>query len=284
MTTDSLTQHTPFYSAEIVTPAQLAADSTVTTSLCIEDQAPSAQRESQQCIVGKIPYTQGIAATENHHLAGYNDGVMAVMVVLFLAAVVNMRHYTTLGKTFMQNLFSVRQRANAFDQAVTTSENRVLITMIAIMCYCEGVLMYCALDQWGATGIGQPLWGIGILSLVAAGYYLFRLGAYSVVGYVFTTPANRSMWLKGFNASETLLGAMLIIPALIALYNPGSWHTMFVVAIAMAILARMIFIVKGFRIFYHNFLGLIYFILYLCALEIIPIILVGKIAQILISQ
>ncbi|MBP3590263.1 MAG: DUF4271 domain-containing protein, partial [Muribaculaceae bacterium] len=42
--------------------------------------------------------------------------------------------------------------------------------------------------------------------------------------------------------------------------------------------ARLIFIIKGFKIFYNGFISLIYFILYLCTLEIVPLICIGGIA------
>lgn len=45
----------------------------------------------------------------------------------------------------------------------------------------------------------------------------------------------------------------------------------FVVAAAAYIAARVTFIAKGFRLFYDNFLSLLYFILYFCTLEIAPV-------------
>ncbi|MBR5727625.1 MAG: DUF4271 domain-containing protein, partial [Muribaculaceae bacterium] len=40
------------------------------------------------------------------------------------------------------------------------------------------------------------------------------------------------------------------------------------------ICARFIFIFKGIRIFYSNLLSILYFILYLCGVEIVPLIVI----------
>ena len=42
------------------------------------------------------------------------------------------------------------------------------------------------------------------------------------------------------------------------------------------LVVRLIFICKGFRLFYDNLLSSVYFILYLCTLEIAPLILLYK--------
>lgn len=46
---------------------------------------------------------------------------------------------------------------------------------------------------------------------------------------------------------------------------------MFVTAALIYLISRILFIYKGFKIFYRNILDLFYFIVYLCALEITPL-------------
>ncbi|MDE6061420.1 MAG: DUF4271 domain-containing protein, partial [Duncaniella sp.] len=48
------------------------------------------------------------------------------------------------------------------------------------------------------------------------------------------------------------------------------------IAIICYVLVRLIFIFKGFRLFYDNFGSLLYFILYLCTLEIVPPVLLWR--------
>jgi len=50
---------------------------------------------------------------------------------------------------------------------------------------------------------------------------------------------------------------------------------MLLVAAGLYICARLVFICKGFRIFYGNLSSIVYFLLYLCAVEMVPLALVA---------
>lgn len=251
------------------------------TLTCRESQAPSSQREKAICTIGAIPYTKGIEPIPRNELPGYNSGVMAILLGVFMIIALNFRHYTTFLKTFTQNLFSVRQRANVFDDHSTTNETRILVSLILLLCVCEGILLFTAVET---TGIDiDNFAGIAMLSGVAATYYVAQLITYRTIGYVFTSRRRAVMWMKGFNASQSLLGITLAAPAVLALFNPGDATLLLTISACLYAIARFIFIYKGFKIFYNNSLALIYFILYLCSLEIIPIILIYKTSIILSS-
>ena len=115
-----------------------------------------------------------------------------------------------------------------------------------------------------------------------AAYYIFQLAAYNTVGYIFTSTERRSAWIAGFNASQSMLGIALIIPVLLAVFYPAADKAVIVIAASLYFIARLLFIVKGFRIFFINFSSLLYFILYLCALEIIPVLFVYKMALMIV--
>ena len=99
-----------------------------------ENMAPSSAMERGMTITGKIPYTEGIAPIARRELPGYDSGVMTLLICLFLFITLNLRHYSTFLKTFAQNLFSVRKRANVFDERSTMSETRVLASLILLTC------------------------------------------------------------------------------------------------------------------------------------------------------
>ena len=247
------------------------ADATV----CREADAPWSAAEARQCVIGRIPWTEGLECTPRAQLPGYDSGVMALLMGVFVIIALNFRHYSTFLSTFTQNLFSVRQRANAFDEKSTVSEARILASLILLTCVCEGVIGFSAVTL--TTGLTPPPFkAIGAISLLALAYYLWQIAAYSVVGYSFTSAPRRKLWLKGFNASQSLLGITLSVPALAILFNPQLGPWLIALAALLYFLARVIFIIKGFRIFYNKSFALLYFILYLCSLEIIPILVCGR--------
>lgn len=253
------------------------ADATV----CREADAPCSAAEARQCVIGRIPWTEGLECTPRAQLPGYDSGVMALLMGVFVIIALNFRHYSTFLSTFTQNLFSVRQRANAFDEKSTVSEARILASLILLTCVCEGVIGFSAVTL--TTGLTPPPFkAIGAISLLALAYYLWQIAAYSIVGYSFTSAPRRKLWLKGFNASQSLLGITLSVPALAILFNPQLGPWLIALAAMLYFLARVIFIIKGFRIFYNKSFALLYFILYLCSLEIIPLIIISNAATFLL--
>ncbi|MCM1400559.1 MAG: DUF4271 domain-containing protein [Bacteroides sp.] len=227
--------------------------------------------------LGRPAYIQGIAPEPRAELPGYDSGVMTLLIVLFMVIASNFRHYSTFIKTFAQDLFTVRRRGNAFDETHTMSETRVTLSLITVVCVCEGILLHCAVARHGAsTGAFA---GITLMALLCGVYYACQTMAYNTVGYLFSDATDTRQWVRGFNASQSLLGIGLTIPALISLFNPGSAPQLLTVSIFLYGVARVIFITKGFRIFYDNYSSLIYFILYLCTLEIIPPIILYRLAS-----
>lgn len=242
---------------------------------CRESDAPSSAAEIALChTYTRPPYTNGIEPISRPELPGYNSGIMALLITVFLIITINCRHQTTFLKTFTQNLFSVRRRANVFDEHSTTNEARILISFILLLCISEGILIFTAAES---KGIDLPNFGsVALFSGLCLIYYIIQVVVYSTVGYVFTTPKRAIIWLKGFNASQTFLGISLAPPAIISLFYPEAATILLSIAAVLYVIARAIFIFKGFRIFYNNSLALLYFILYLCSLEIIPLIIIYK--------
>lgn len=254
--------------------SRMERDAIASEKWCSEDQAPWSAREAATCTSTRAYYIKGKDGDARTLLPGYDSGVMSLIIVVFLFIIVNLRHYSTFLKSFRNKLFSIREQENAFDEKNTVSELRILLSLIILTCLCEGIFIFAYINLEGIET--PPFASIGLLTLVCGLYYVWQLLVYTLVGNTFTSHKRAVMWLKGFNASQSLLGILLVIPAMIALFNPSQWLTLCTIAAILYILTRTIFIIKGFRIFYDNSLGLIYFILYLCSLEIIPLIWLYK--------
>lgn len=250
------------------TQTPFAAPASLEPRTCHETDGPRILH-LRNATLGRMAYAEGIAPRSRTILPGYDSGVMCLLIAVFIFTASSLRHYSTFLKTFTQDLFSVRQRANAFDQTDTMSETRVQFSLIILLCVCEGVLLY---------GYGlyrghhlPPFTAVGLLAAVCGIYYLAQLAAYAFTGYLFApTDTDTSLWIRGYNASQALLALLIAVPALLSLFNPSLMPLLLSIAIVLYCAARIIFISKGFRIFYKNFGSLVYFILYLCTLEIIP--------------
>lgn len=167
---------------------------------------------------------------------------------------------------YWTNLVSVRRRANVFDD-IHKAPLRAAVALALAFVVFGGIVLY----SLTLVSTVPTFTGAFVCMLMMGVYYLFQLCAYSIVGYAFASSDGRRMWVEGFCSSQAFAGILLVVPALLLLFVP-SWKTpLLYIALAIYILARIVFIWKGIRIFFTGVRSLLYFILYLCTLEIIPL-------------
>lgn len=170
-------------------------------------------------------------------------------------------------RSYRTQLLSVRRRQNVFEDSHKVPFGASVILALVFIVF-GGLALYCSTPFSDSPSVVGAAAGIGL----AAAYYGFLWCAYNVVGYAFSTPRGRAMWVSGFVATQAVTGMLLIVPVLLLLMFPH-YHAQLTAVCAVAFLVgKIIFIIKGFRIFYNNFRSILYFILYLCTLEVIPLI------------
>lgn len=246
----------------------------------IDTLAPAIEYTPIAVVEKPADWHDGIAGSSRPVNIGDNSGVLAVLTAIFLAMMLSYRKCKRLFSVLWQEMLGMRSRENAFNDS--TGNERGAIALMAVQCIvCTGLLLYCAVSSIGPQlGLCQaPLpesafRDTALLIGLTGGYFLAQIAAYWLLGYTFATADGRRLLMQGFTSSQCLLGFALIIPALVGIFYPPTAMAMAITGAVLYVLARIVFISKGFRIFYQNFGSLLYFILYLCTLEIVPAMLV----------
>ena len=229
------------------------------------------------------PYMSGNEPLMRNSHPGHDTGLMILLSVTFLLVAFNFNSYRRMLKTFGLDLWNVRRRANAFDEH-TTNERSLIAVLIFQLCVYAGILISTKMNTIIPLSPEKTITATYSMIGVYGVYYIFQLISYSLVGYTFADGINSSQWVKGFNASHIFLGFALIIPTVASIFYPTTSSTMWGIAVSLYVIARLLFIFKGFRIFYQKIHSLFYFILYLCTLEIIPVIFMYGISQIIFTN
>ena len=209
----------------------------------------------------------------------HDAGTMAlVMGALFLVVVSYRTGYKYI-EQFFHNMFSTRRQESIFEDH-TLNETQILSALIINTCVMESVLAYCALTFY-LPSLAVSLQSaitlhVAALAGLALAFYLVQLMAYKLIGFVFADGVATKLWVDGFKASQSLLGLLLAPVVGLILVKPAWAASLMPVGMVLYALSRLVFICKGFRIFYSNLPSIVYFILYLCAVEIVPIALVVK--------
>lgn len=231
--------------------------------------------------ISEIPdkWTSGMEGSSRQGSLTGNSGILTIIVIMFVMLSMNFKECRKLFSRFTEDLRSDKKRENAFDERTSHETRLTLLTVTQFIVYagiilCGAVMIINRTDE---SYMGNFIRVTKCIGLVA-GYYIFQLCAYSLTGYTFAGKKGNKKWIRALNATQSMAGIALMIPALMILFYPGSAASMITTAAIIYIIARLIFIYKGFSIFYKNIFSLVYFILYLCTLEIIPVIYVFKLA------
>jgi len=243
-----------------------------------ETDAPTSAADRALCSRGCVAWTGGVEPEARPVWAGSDAGVMVAMLLCLVLMSFNYRNFLRLVHNFGETLLKGTRRGNAFDDS-TANESRSLLLMLLQTCVLEGVALYIAVVLGaGVAGRGPVALYIGVFTALAVMYYMVQLGAYATVAYVFAPHGCVGYFLRSFNTSQALMGAMMMLPTLAMLFNPAWSAAMLVVIVGLYVVARLLFVRTGFSIFYHNFSSLLYFFLYLCTLEIVPLLVVYRAA------
>ena len=200
---------------------------------------------------------------------------MALLLAGLLAVALSYHTGYKYIENFFHYMFSTRRRENLFEDH-TVNETSILAALIANTCIVEGFLIYLAvqlLQPSLASSLQSDVFShIGVYCGLALGFYIAQWLVYKLLGFVFSDKVGAKLWIDGFKSTQAFLGLTLLPVLFLLMLYPTYGKLLLGVAAGLYLLARLIFIYKGFRIFYSNLSSIIYFILYLCAVEIVPLV------------
>ena len=221
---------------------------------------------------------EGDAATARGHSLIQDTGAMGLLLAALFFLVVSYRMGYKYLENLAHNMFSVRRRESLFED-YTVKETQILSALIGLTCTLEGLLGFQAIEFFN-PGLQASLHQsmslhVVIFVAIAVAFYLIQMMFYHLLGYIFSDRDSTRVWLDGFKASQALLGLLLLPVVCVSLAHPEFVKMTLILAAILYFCARFIFICKGFRIFYSNLLSLVYFILYLCSVEIVPLMVIS---------
>ena len=211
-------------------------------------------------------FMSGIEPVAAMNGAGDNSVLVALLVGLAVLLMFCTRGVRRTLQSYKGELWSLRRRQNVFDAETGISVPVAFLLGITFVVY-SATDVYIGLAREVAFNLNRYLQ----ITALFCGFYIFKLCAYSLVGYSFAEAPRGRQWITGFNAAMAFVGLFLVIPTLAALYIAQVADFVLYYCLIVWLIGQIIFICKGFRIFYRNYRSIFYFFLYLCTLEIIPL-------------
>lgn len=214
-------------------------------------------------------WINGLEPVERPGYSANEQGIAVFIIVLLLALCLCFKSVCRVWAELTHRLFASNPLQTV--EHATSAEKRTIGLLLATAVVFITIPLMGALSTFSNGLYAFTFENIVMTALAVGAYFVFQYAVYNVVGLTFTTSEGCALWTRSFTASMSILGIVLILPALTIIFYPVITLPMVFVAAIFYIIARILFIYKGFRIFYTNFGSLVYFILYLCTLEIVPI-------------
>ena len=243
----------------------------------------SAAADTVATAVERESWTCGLEPAVRHSAEANRSGLLAAIAFFCLVMVFNFKHLRRVCGHYMEALTRPRTgRTNLFDEH-PASETRLTLLLMAQFAVCAGILLCEGLVHANSLPSATNLSMTAVVALVV-GYVVLQAVVYSITGYTFGGREVMRRWMASFSAVHSLMGVVAIVPMALAVFYPQAVGGVCTASAVLYVLGRIVFIFRGFKIFYDKILSCFYFILYLCTLEIIPLFLVYKYALVLTAK
>ena len=212
-----------------------------------------------------LPRYKGIPMARFTDQNNWVSGVILFVIFLFWAV------WRFSGQFFAiktSGLLNIHSRKNFVgDEAKRFSSDIVFVTIHILVL---ALFLYQIFYYIGEFESGLVLYGYCVAGLVALHLVKYVINRY--LTFVFYNFQTFSLWRQSYNINNYILG-ILFIPVVLGMVYGG--ESVFEICLATGafafILLLILYVYRLFIIFFKDLASLLYLILYLCALEIIPL-------------
>ena len=214
------------------------------------------------------------------------NGIFLYFLFCFLISVFAFKIQTKLIVSLYHDFSKTDERKGMFaDTTENKLSGKILLTiqtagLLSIAVYC--VLLKLSIIQFDTsinTFISLSKITVGFLS-----FFIIKSILNSIFGYIFFNKERVRLWSSTYFSLLSLTGLLLFIPILFLFYLENAYDFLFYLILFLLVFVVFLTIYKIYKIFFSRKNFLLYFILYLCALEIMPLFLAIQVFNYFISK
>ncbi|MDR0412760.1 MAG: DUF4271 domain-containing protein [Dysgonamonadaceae bacterium] len=188
--------------------------------------------------------------------------------------------------SMQQDLFWQRYRSSIFFDSVDNEMIRKLLLVFQTVVL-SSLFIYCVFYHSAAVPFGsvtQMFWLLGTASALITAFFICKFISNTLIGNIFFQRDSVRLLNRNLLSVISLSGPVLFVPALLMFYVKEAYSVCYYFILAYFLLAEMLIVYKTYVIFFSDKRLLLYFILYLCAQEIVSLYLSYKALVYLLIQ
>ena len=256
----------------------LSSQNTDTLSLLQQKQISPAKADGGSLQLADLHAVQevdsGFEGTPISYSPRTDDAIaLTLLVCFFLSSIALAR-----GKKFLsqqvKDFVLHRERTSIFDSS-TAADVRYLLVLVLQTCVLSGItfLNYFHDTCPALMDHVSSLLLLGIYVGFCLAYFLLKWLLYMFLGWTFFDKNKTNIWLESYSALIYYVGFALFPFVLFLVYFDLSLTNLVIIGSIILIFTKILMFYKWIKLFFHQFSGLFLLILYFCALEIVPCLL-----------
>ena len=256
----------------------LSSQNTDTLSLLQQKQISPAKADSDSLQLADLHAVQevdsGFEGTPISYSPRTDDAIaLTLLACFFLSSIALAR-----GKKFLsqqvKDFVLHRERTSIFDSS-TAADVRYLLVLVLQTCVLSGItfLNYFHDTCPALMDHVSSLLLLGIYVGFCLAYFLLKWLLYMFLGWTFFDKNKTNIWLESYSALIYYVGFALFPFVLFLVYFDLSLTNLLIIGTIILIFAKILMFYKWIKLFFHQFGALFLLILYFCALEIVPCLL-----------
>ena len=256
----------------------LSSQNTDTLSLLQQKQISPAKADSDSLQLADLHAVQevdsGFEGTPISYSPRTDDAIaLTLLACFFLSSIALAR-----GKKFLsqqvKDFVLHRERTSIFDSS-TAADVRYLLVLVLQTCVLSGITF---LNYFHDTcpALMDHVSSLLLLAIYAGfclAYFLLKWLLYMFLGWTFFDKNKTNIWLESYSALIYYVGFALFPFVLFLVYFDLSLTNLVIIGSIILIFTKILMFYKWIKLFFHQFSGLFLLILYFCALEIVPCLL-----------
>ena len=256
----------------------LSSQNTDTLSLLQQKQISPAKADSDSLQLADLHAVQevdsGFEGTPISYSPRTDDAIALTLLVCFFLSSIAMAR----GKKFLsqqvKDFVLHRERTSIFDSS-TAADVRYLLVLVLQTCVLSGItfLNYFHDTCPALMDHVSSLLLLGIYVGFCLAYFLLKWLLYMFLGWTFFDKNKTNIWLESYSALIYYVGFALFPFVLFLVYFDLSLTNLVIIGSIILIFTKILMFYKWIKLFFHQFSGLFLLILYFCALEIVPCLL-----------
>lgn len=242
-------------------------------------KADSIAKTDSNRIIAAVKHTSGMEGTAFHSFPSNEPWVFVVLIVLFLLFTVGI---LKSGSEKLRSLQSGFKHNDLWGTSNVSTVNYIQ-SQILLITFSIGVFSLFVYELFYRSPGLFDLKTYLLLTGATTGFYLIKYISFQLIGTVFFDSKTVIKFQKIYFNILSLLAIVLFPVLFLYTYQPQSWrYSLEIIATLFLVSYYILLVIKVFQIFYTKVLAVFYIFLYLCTLEIIPLVALFRVYELII--